>query len=58
MIKVRIKMDFHSRISLVAGKIFVCKSLINKSYPKRLHVISELVVTDNYLPMHVSVEKF
>ena len=46
--------DIHSRTSLVAGENFVKKNQKNKSYPKFLQLISEMVVTDYHLPKQVS----
>ena len=53
-----VKLGFHSNISFVAGETFLSEDQKNKLYPKFLQVISETVVTDDYLPKQVSTEGF
>ena len=43
-------------MSLVAGEIFVSEHLKNKSNPKFLHLVSEIVVSAGHLPKQVLIE--
>ena len=57
-LKTRLKLDFHSRTLLVAGKIFVSENQKSKSYQNVLHLISAIIVTDDHFPKQVSVQRF
>ena len=53
-----VKPAFQSCISFVVGEIFFNKDQENKSCLKCLHMISEIVVTDDDLPKQVSIQMF
>ena len=54
--KKSLKTAFHSRISLVAGEIFVSENHKNKSYNKFLQLIEEIIANDDHLYKQVSLD--